>query len=113
MNAVIDFSEAIASLDGDRDAYREIAGIFLEETAPMLDALKRAADRDAAAMVDVLHEVASSLGAVGAMQAARVVRAMETKLFMGRGGDLKEMANEAAQLTIDAASVLDCWLAKR
>jgi HPt (histidine-containing phosphotransfer) domain-containing protein len=112
-DAVIDFAEAISSLDGDREAYREIAGIFLEETAPMLESLRRAASLDAAAMVSVLHEVASSLGAIGAMKASRTVRTMETRLFMRRGGDLQDMASEAAQLTLDAASALDCWLAKR
>jgi HPt (histidine-containing phosphotransfer) domain-containing protein len=112
-DAVIDFAEAISSLDGDQEAYREIAGIFLEETAPMLESLRRAAGLDADAMVSVLHEVASSLGAIGAMTASRSVRAMETKLFMRRGGDLLDMASEAARLTLDAASALDCWLARR
>jgi HPt (histidine-containing phosphotransfer) domain-containing protein len=114
MNEAIDFEDAIAALDGDEAAFAEIAQIFMEEVHGSLDALSRQGRMsDPGLLMATLHELANSLGVVGARQATAFVRSLEHELFEGQRTDHATVAVEAAVLLEGVAAQVRRWLAQR
>lgn len=85
---IFDLKEAMDSVDGDQEFFKEIVGLFLESCPEQLAAI-----RDAIARVDskALERAAHSLkNQVGPFCAKRAFEAALQLEIMGRGGDLAQ-----------------------
>lgn len=76
----VDVQEAIGQLRGDVQGFREICGIFLQESSRWQAQLPELAAKDRPGFVAVLHEVTNALPIVGARAAAQSLRRMEFAL---------------------------------
>lgn len=106
------FAGALADMDGDVEAFRELASIYEEELPGQLQLLEGAA-ADVDRLLPVLHEAANTLGVVGARLYSRKIRDIEEEL---RAGDLRRFGR-AAQDTAAAmqrtGAALRQWLDSR
>ena len=78
----LDVETAVVCLGGSWQAYCDVAEAFLEHMATVLPQLAPAV-ATSASLEDLVHDAGSSLGAVGAMQALGMARAMEENLRRG------------------------------
>jgi HPt (histidine-containing phosphotransfer) domain-containing protein len=84
-----DRESALARVGGDLDLLREIAALFLSESAPALRALRSAvAARDAVAIERKAHELKGSIATFGGGAAFQDALELELK---GRTRDLQQL----------------------
>jgi HPt (histidine-containing phosphotransfer) domain-containing protein len=98
---LLDTRHAVAVLGDDDVAYREVAQVFLDHLPAAVEALRSGYAPDE--LLPVVHELGSSLGAVGALRAHRVARAIEQRW---RRGQLDDAARSTALLraVVDASA---------
>ena len=82
---LLDIEHAVALLGGSVVAYRDVAQVFLEHLTDAIAAL--AGSSDPHELLPVVHELGSSLGAVGAMRAHRVACTIEAWWRRGQTDD--------------------------
>ncbi len=90
-HAVFDLDEALGRVDGDRELLAEIAGLFLADATPMLDAVRTAlAAGDPERMGRAAHRLKGSVLTFGAARASGAAQAIEE---LGRSGRLDGAAD--------------------
>jgi len=94
----------------DEDAYRAVADMFLEDLAVMRGSLTRASGGSAADLVPIIHEVANSLGVIGARRGAARVRYTERRLREGEVMSAADVAAVSQQALDQAEAALRRWL---
>ncbi len=77
--------------DFSGDIYREVGEVFLEDLPSMRRSL-RTAEGSAEALIPALHELANSLGVVGAQRGEALVRDLERRLRDGETLELEAVA---------------------
>lgn len=90
---LMQFSKALAlsRVGGDQELLREVAGIFLEETADTMAGLREAVARgDAKAIRHAAHTLKGSAGNFGAEATCAVAQKLET---IGASGQLAKAAD--------------------
>jgi HPt (histidine-containing phosphotransfer) domain-containing protein len=106
----LDADWVVRDLGDDEEAYRAVAGMFLEDLPAMHHSLDRINDQSAVALVPAIHEVANSLGVIGARRGAALVRDAERRVRQGEAmspQDLRGLSHRA----LDRAEVALCeWL---
>ena len=94
---VIDVSEALERVDGDKELLGELVAIFLEETPSMVAEIKEAiAQNDAKALEYSAHTLKGSVGNFGAKNVIEAAFVLEKA---GREGDLT--GTEAALVVLE------------
>lgn len=111
---LLDPQKVIEDMEGDAEAYVEIARVFLEELQPASRALDAAVQSGLdERLLAALHEIANSLAIIGASRGEHRVRALEMTLYENA---CALPAEESAQLARDclneAAAELQSWLAR-
>jgi HPt (histidine-containing phosphotransfer) domain-containing protein len=104
----LDLDSAIQALGGSEEAFKEVARVFLQYMRESLDTLPRVANSPAQAQA-LVHELGSSLGAVGALGACSRARDVERRL---REGDPDAVAalGALAACVQETVGLLECWL---
>ncbi len=107
---VLNADQVMRDMNDDGEIYREIAQVFLEDALVQRARLTAAGgDRDAA--VAALHEVANSLGIIGASRGEQVVRLAEQRLLGGAAEDAIGATVLTAIAALDEAQqALQSWL---
>jgi two-component system sensor histidine kinase/response regulator len=71
-------SESLARLGGDEDLFRELCGIFMDESPKLLEKLKQAITADdAGAVKRAAHSLKGELGYLGAAAAVQITQQLE------------------------------------
>jgi HPt (histidine-containing phosphotransfer) domain-containing protein len=85
---VFDYDAVLASIDGDSELFQELVGLFVLESADLLDQLRDAiARRDAKAMERAAHSLKGSVGAFHAESARLAAQNLEDS---GKRGDFEQ-----------------------
>ena len=93
---VLDFDEALAQVEGDRDLLCQIAQLFLEQYPKLLEETHQAFSRsDCQSLSSAVHTLASSVGQLGAQRAHAAAKKLEQ---VGRQGDLSHVPPILADL---------------
>ena len=93
---IVDWSEALKSVKGDRALLKEIVEAFLQEVPRLMETIRQAiADADSAALQIAAHTLKGPAGYLGAAQAFEQAWQLEQ---MARGGDLKNAETYLAAL---------------
>ena len=99
--AILDMETALARVDGEKKLLKEIAGLFLKDSATLLSDMKSAcARRDAKALERAAHRLKGSVGNFGA---ASVVEAAWKLEMAGKNGDLNQAGSACATLEEEMA----------
>lgn len=106
------FASALADMDGDIEAFRELSVIYGEEL-PNQVALIAGAGHDAARLLPLLHEAANTLGVVGARLYSRKIRDVEEDLRNGQPCDLPQAARTTIAAMERTGVALERWLQAR
>jgi hypothetical protein len=109
----IDFDRVLADMAHDPEGFIAVCEVFLEECPRTLGELAGTARTDREELLGVLHEVANSLGVVGAYSAATIVRQMEMALREGAPLSLEDLAIFAAQSLVRVASAIEGFIEQR
>lgn len=106
------FGSALADMDNDLEAFRELDSIYNEELPDQLRQLRHD-EPEAEHLLPLLHEAANTLGVIGARLYSQHIRSMEKVLRAG--GPLAPA--DAARMTADAMErsgvALTQWLGSR
>lgn len=106
----IDFDRVLVDMAHDPEGFIAVCEVFLEEYPKTLEDLAGMARTDRPELLAVLHEVANSLGVVGAYSHAMTVRQMEVALQEGASLSLEDLARFAAQSLSLAASAIEGFI---
>jgi PAS domain S-box-containing protein len=101
---LLDERGLLAGVAGDRKLLRELVQIFLADSPPRLDAIRRAVARgDAPALASAVHSLKSSVGVFSKGGVFEAARALETQAresdLRGAQKSLARLEREMAQLT--------------
>ncbi len=108
---VLDTNLVIADMGQDRDAYSELAEVFLIELPKTLSALERAsAGANPAALLALIHEACNSLGVIGAMRGAAQTRALERRWRQGEPVPTDQASEIVRSALLEAETALTQWL---
>jgi two-component system sensor histidine kinase/response regulator len=93
---VVDFSEALAQLEGDRELLCEIAQIFLDQHLKLIEEARQALSRsDYRSLKAVAHALGSSVGQLAARRALAAAKKLE---FVSDSGDISLVPKALAEL---------------
>lgn len=106
------FGSALADMDNDLEAFRELESIFSEELPDQLNRLRQGAGAPER-LLPLLHEAANTLGVIGARLYAQHIRAMEEALRTGVGVTPEDAARLTATAMERAGAALVAWLGTR
>lgn len=112
-NFPLDVNRVLSGMSHDVESYKEIIGAFHEELEMTLSALGAARALGRRTLIHVLHELANSLGAVGAFAAALRVRALEAGVSNGTLDEPCDVAREASAILVETDELLTAWLHDR
>ncbi|HUI07790.1 MAG TPA: response regulator [Verrucomicrobiae bacterium] len=102
---VFDHEAALAMIDGDRELFQELVGLFMVESADLLDQIRDAiAQRDGKACERAAH---SLKGSVGAFRAESARLAAQTLEDLGRRGDFEQAGVVLEELEMKVAQLKD------
>jgi HPt (histidine-containing phosphotransfer) domain-containing protein len=104
----LDVDSAIAALGGSEEAFREVAFVFLQHMRESLHTLRCVAGSPAQAQA-LVHELGSSLGAVGALGPCGQARELERRLRDGDAAALAALGPLEACVR-ETMHLLECWL---
>jgi CheY-like chemotaxis protein/HPt (histidine-containing phosphotransfer) domain-containing protein len=94
--AVLNYPEALAKVEGDRELLREITRLFLEQYPVLMDETRQAFSRsDSQLLIRAAHLLGSSAGQVGAQRVLAAARKLEE---LGRGDDLSHVPDVLSDL---------------
>lgn len=106
------FGAALADLDGDREAYQELADLFYELLPGELERLRSPGlTRDR--LVALMHEAANTLGVIGARLYSQRIREAERLILSGAEAGLAPLAEATAVAMERTGVALRDWLAGR
>ncbi|MDH4393173.1 MAG: hypothetical protein QE285_17345 [Aquabacterium sp.] len=108
---VLDASWVVRDMGDDLEGYRDVAGFFVEDVGSMREQVRAAAAVSALAMVPVIHEVANSMGVIGAWRGVCMVRALERRIRAGEALDSQSVKDTVMQCMDDSVQALRAWLA--
>ena len=98
--SVLDVQGALARFEGDRQLFRDIIEYFLEDSPPLLRALKKAIETsDASSVGSAAHSLRGLVAGCGGVRAAQAAERVENAV---QAGDVQNLA-----LLVDA---LECEL---
>ena len=106
------FGSALADMDDDIEAYRELGVIYAEELPRQLTLLDTCGG-DVRLLLPLLHEAANTLGVIGARLYARRIRDVEEDLRSGIPSDPFSAARNTAEAMRRTGQALEAWLAAR
>jgi two-component system, sensor histidine kinase and response regulator len=92
---VIDWSQGLARVEGDRELFRELLGLFAQETPTLLGRIRQAvAQKDAQGIAQGVHTLKGSVSNFGAAQAVRAAVRLEQLSQANTLDDAEEAFNE-------------------
>ncbi|HET9644165.1 MAG TPA: Hpt domain-containing protein [Burkholderiaceae bacterium] len=104
---LLDLQRAVDNLGGSEEAYREVAQVFLDGLPEGMRELRSAVIAgDFERGLRELHELASSLGAVGTWRAHRAARAMEMQWRAGAIADAESSLGRLEEVVLSSVSIL-------
>lgn len=106
---ILDVVRVMRDMNDDGEIYREVATVFLEDARPQRERLERVAG-DPAAAIAAIHEVANSLGIIGALRGEQAVRQAEHRLFDNGSVDVHGAVRLAIEALAEAEVALTAWL---
>lgn len=106
----LDADWVVRDLGNDEEAYRAVAGMFLEDLPAMHKSLDRISDKSAMALVPAIHEIANSLGVIGAQRGAALVRDAERRLRQGEAVSPQDLCALSHGALDRAEAALREWL---
>lgn len=106
------FGTALADMDHDLEAFRELESIYSEELPEQLRRLRQPGWR-AEQLLPLLHEAANTLGVIGARLFSQHIRALEESLRAGGAVDPDDAARLTATAMERAGLALAGWLGSR
>jgi HPt (histidine-containing phosphotransfer) domain-containing protein len=100
---ILDVDGALGRMAGDRELLEEVARLFEEEGAKMLDALRQAvAAQDVPLLLRLAHTIKGSSANIGALAVARAAEEIENQLRSdspkGLSGPIERLAIELDRL---------------
>lgn len=107
---VLDVAWVVRDMGDDLAGYRDVAGFFIEDVQAMRAQILANGAQSCPAMVPVIHEVANSMGVVGAWRGVCAVRAIERRLRSGEVLAPQLVADEVLLLLDQAVQALRSWL---
>ena len=110
---VLDADWVVRDMGQDAEGYREVASMFLEDLGVSRASLLRGADGAALALLPMIHELANSLGVIGARRATAQVRQTEHRLRSGEVLIAREVVQQAVQWLDEAEIALRAWMAQQ
>ena len=105
MASALDVAAALQYVGDDRDLLAELLTVFIEEAPGHLQALRRAVERDPAALMIAAHTLKGSLGVLGAASATALAEQLER---LGHAGSLDGAGDLLARLEPEMRRVLQC-----
>jgi len=103
---VIDIDFALSRVDGDTELLREIAGLFVDEQARLMDGIRGALDQsDSKALEGAAHTMKGMLGNFGAKSAVAAAFTLEK---LGRANDMGRAMTAYTDLQREMARVAPC-----
>ncbi len=104
-SAAIDLSEALSRVDGDRDLFLTLAGIFLEESPKEAAAARAALQRqDGAGLAAAAHKLKGSVLEICAPRLFECTKRLED---LGRLGEFSEASPVCEDVEVCLAEVQD------
>jgi HPt (histidine-containing phosphotransfer) domain-containing protein len=104
-SAAIDLSEALSRVDGDRDLFLTLAGIFLEESPKEAAAARAALQRqDGAGLAAAAHKLKGSVLEICAPRLFECTKRLED---LGRRGEFSEASSVCVDVEVCLAEVQD------
>lgn len=109
---MLDVERALDCMDNDAGAYADVCEVFCEEALASLAALRAAALGNPRKVSRVLHEMASSMAIVGALEASNELRGYERALKSDTvsAEQAGQAAQRAAELWLQATAAVRQWL---
>ncbi len=102
---VFDLEAALATIDGDQELFQELVGLFMMESADLLDQIRDAiARRDAKALERVAHSLKGSVGTFRAESARLAAQKLED---LGKCGDFEQAEAVGEDLGMKVARLKD------
>ena len=106
---ILDVAMTMRDMNDDGEIYREVAAVFLDDAGAQRARLERAAG-DKAEVIAAIHEVANSLGIIGARRGEQAVRNAERQLLDGELADADDAARLTVEALAEATAALAAWL---
>jgi len=108
---ILDADWVVRDMGHDLEGYREVAAMFIEDLPILRARLAASASSSSEALVAAIHEVANSLGVIGAKRGAARARAIERCLRDGSETDLLAIERLAIEALSSTEVALQAWLA--
>jgi len=109
---VLDADWVVRDMGDDPESYREVASMFLKDLPVLRATLAQGARSSSAALISVIHEVANSLGVIGARRGTARVRLAERRLREGAQIDLLWVEQLAVEALALAEEALLAWMSR-
>lgn len=106
------FGSALADMDNDLSAFRELQAIYSEELDGQLLQLREGSSSPEV-LLPLLHEAANTLGVIGARLYSQHIRTMEHGLREGAGVSPDEAARMTTAAMERSGAALALWLGSR
>ncbi len=110
--AVLDADWVVRDMGQDVEGYLEVAEIFLEDLAASRAGLSSGAGGTAVALLPLIHELANSLGVIGARRGTALVRRTEHSLRNGVPLTAGEVSGQSLRVLDEAEAALRAWMAQ-
>ncbi len=107
---VLDAAWVVRDMGNDLEGYRDVAGFFVEDVQSMRDQLMANGAGSSLVLVPVIHEVANSMGVVGAWRGVCAVRSIERRLRSGEAIAPQWVADEVLKHLDETVQALRLWL---
>jgi len=108
---VLDAEWVVRDMGDDLEGYRDVAGFFVEDVKSMREQIVSAGTQAGVDMVPAIHEVANSMGVVGAWRGVCALRTIERRLRAGDTMDPPLVAATVLQHLDATVQALNAWLA--
>jgi HPt (histidine-containing phosphotransfer) domain-containing protein len=106
----LDAEWVVRDFGNDEESYRAVADMFLSDLAALRQSLVRAPGESVATLMPAIHEIANSLGVIGARRGAAQVRDAERRLRQGEALSLQNVQAMSGQALDLAEAALRAWL---
>ncbi len=108
---ILDADWVVRDMGHDAEGYREVAAMFIEDLPILRARLAVSASGTSEALVAAMHEVANSLGVIGARRGAARARFIERCLRDGSETDMLAIERLALEALSSTEAALQVWLA--
>ena len=107
---VLNAEQVMRDMNDDGEIYREVAQVFLEDAHVQHGHLATVGS-DRSAAIAIIHEVANSLGIIGASRGEQAVRLAERQLLDNPAADSAAAVLTAMSALTQAQLALSDWMA--